>query len=157
MNNPTIMITGTHGFVGARAMQRYPNAISVPSELVRGAGEPLTDFIKVHNPDIILNAVAISDIGTCERNPDASYKANVMLPVVLAKTAKVVGAKLISFSSDQVYTGCLEDGPYSESDSLPTPANLYARHKLEAEQQYGISFDTTADGFKRCLQDYGLA
>lgn len=135
MNSPTLLITGTHGFVGARAMQRYPHAIPVPGELVRAAGKPLTDFIKAHNPDVILNAAAISDIGTCERNPDASYTANVTLPVVLAKAAEAVGAKLVSFSSDQVYTGCQEAGPYLESDALPTPANLYARHKLEAERR----------------------
>lgn len=135
MRSPTIMITGTHGFVGARAMQRYPDAIPVPSELVRAAGEALTNFIKVHNPDIILNAAAISDIGVCERNSDASYAANVRLPVLLAEAANMVDAKLISFSSDQVYTGCLEEGPYLENDILPTPANLYARHKLEAEQR----------------------
>lgn len=135
MNNPTILITGTNGFVGARAMQRFPDAIPVPSELVRNAGEPLKDFIKSNHPDIILNTAAISDIGICEQNSAASYAANVMLPVVLAKTAATVGSKLISFSSDQVYTGCSEDGPYRESDTLPTPTNVYARHKLEAEQR----------------------
>ena len=135
MKNPTIMITGTHGFVGARAAQRYPDAICVPSELVRDAGDALTDFIKAYNPDIILNAAAISDIGVCEKNPEASYAANVKLPVLLAEAANRVNAKLISFSSDQVYTGCAEEGPYRESDVLPTPANLYARHKLEAEER----------------------
>lgn len=135
MIDPIIMITGTHGFVGARAMQRYPDAIPVPSELVQAAGEPLTDFIKAHNPDIIVNAAAISDIGACERDPDASYAANVRLPVLLAEAANMVDAKLVSFSSDQVYTGCLGEGPYLESDSLPAPANRYARHKLEAEQR----------------------
>lgn len=135
MKNPTIMITGTHGFVGARAMQHYPSAIPVPSELVRNTKEPLADFIRHHNPDIILNTAAISDIQICEKNPDDSYAANVMLPVLLAEVAKEIGAKLISFSSDQVYTGCFDDGPYHESDTLPTPANLYACHKLEAEQR----------------------
>ncbi len=134
-NKLKIMITGTHGFVGARAMQHYPTAISVPGELLRNAGEPLIHFINTHSPDIILNAAAISDIGTCEKNPESSYAANVVLPVMLAKTSKEVGAKLISFSSDQVYTGCVNEGPYSEKEVLPAPMNLYARHKLEAEQR----------------------
>ena len=48
---------------------------------------------------------------------------------MLAKT----GAKLIAFSTDQVYSGCTDDGPYSEA--ITAPANLYARHKLEMEQR----------------------
>ncbi len=140
MNTKNIIITGSHGFVGSRAMQHYPNAIPVPSELLRNIEsstnqEQLTNLIKIHNPDMILNTAAISDIGICKKNPEASYHANVVLPVVLAKAAKEIDAKLISFSSDQVYTGCIEDGPYSEKDTLPTPSNLYSRHKLEAEER----------------------
>ena len=135
MNTVKIMIAGTHGFVGTRALQRYPDAIKVPGELLRNAGEPLTEFIRAHHPDVILNAAAISDIGTCENNPDGSFAANVVLPVVMAKAANAIGAKLVSFSSDQVYTGCDHEGPYKETDDLPTPTNVYARHKLEAEQR----------------------
>ncbi len=132
---PRILITGTHGFVGTRAMEHFKNAIPVPSEFTRNAGDDLTEFVKRHEPDIIINAAAISDIGACEKAPEASYASNVLLPTVLAKAAKDVGAKLISFSSDQVYTGCRDEGPYSESDMLPEPTNVYARHKLEAEQR----------------------
>jgi dTDP-4-dehydrorhamnose reductase len=49
----------------------------------------------------------------------------------LAKAAK--HAKLICFSSDQVYGGSDRDGPYTEADARP--ANLYATHKLEMEQR----------------------
>lgn len=131
--NQSIMITGTHGFVGARVLQAYPTATVVAGDLCRMPGEALIAFVKTHTPDIIINAAAISDIGTCEKNPDASYLANVTLPVTLARAARDIGAKLISFSSDQVYTGCTEEGPYREDMPLPAPANLYARHKLEAE------------------------
>ncbi len=128
-----IMITGANGFVGARALQQYPGAIVVPGSLTRNAGAALGDLVRQHHPDVIINAAAISDIGTCETHPEASYAANVTLPVVLARAAKETGAKLLSFSSDQVYTGCTAEGPYREDDILPPPANRYARHKLEAE------------------------
>ena len=130
---PGVMITGVHGCVGSRALAYYRDAIPVPGELLREPGEELDAFVKKHSPDVIINGAAISDIGTCEKNPEASYSANVVLPVVLAKAAQAVGAKLVSFSSDQVYTGCRSAGPYRETDILPEPANLYARHKLEAE------------------------
>lgn len=132
---PSILIAGAHGFVGSRAMEYYPTAIPVPSELLRDAGTGLIHFIQTACPDIIINAAAISDIRTCENHPEASYAANVKLPEVLAKAARQSGAKLISFSSDQVYTGCRDHGPYQENSVLSAPANLYARHKLEAEQR----------------------
>ena len=132
---PRILIAGAHGFVGARAMACWPEAVPVPSALLRGPGEELEAFVRAQMPDRILNAAAISDIGACEQNPEGSYLANVTLPVTLARAAQTVGAKLVSFSSDQVYTGCREEGPYSEGQALPVPANRYARQKLEAEQR----------------------
>lgn len=133
--HPRMIIAGSHGFVGARAMERYPDAIPVASSLLRNPGQALREFIHAQRPEVILNTAAISDIGACQKNPKGSYLANVVLPVELAKAAQETGAKLVSFSSDQVYTGCTEEGPYRECLDLPTPANLYARHKLEAEQR----------------------
>ena len=57
--------------------------------------------------------------------------ANVQIPVYLAKAAK--HTKLICFSSDQVYSGLDEEGPYSED--RVNPANIYAAHKIEMEQR----------------------
>lgn len=44
------------------------------------------------------------------------------------------GAKLVAFSSDQVYTGLTEHGPFDEDTPL-SPANVYGRHKQEMEQR----------------------
>lgn len=70
-------------------------------------------------------------MGICENNPEESYFANVQVPMYLAKAAK--GRKLICFSSDQVYSGCDDDGPYAEENVKS--ANVYATHKLEMEQR----------------------
>ena len=52
----------------------------------------------------------------------------------MAKAARVAGAKLVAFSSDQVYAGVTQDGPLAETLPL-SPANVYGQHKLEAEQR----------------------
>lgn len=132
---PRIMVAGAHGFVGCRAMEHFPSAIAVDSTLLRNPGRALQEFVRTHQPDVIVNAAAISDVGVCEKDPEGSYLANVVLPMTLAAAAEEIGAKLISFSSDQVYTGCVGNGPYSEDQILPEPTNLYARHKLEAERR----------------------
>ena len=56
-------------------------------------------------------------MGICENNPEESYFANVQVPMYLAKAAKE--RKLICFSSDQVYSGCDDDGPYAEENVKP--------------------------------------
>ncbi len=132
---PVILIAGIHGFVGSRLAERFPSAMAVDGALLRQPGERLRAFVRERHPDILLNAAAISDIGACEKDPEGSCLANVRLPMELARAAEETGAKLISFSSDQVYTGCSGEGPYPESLALPAPANVYARHKLEAEQK----------------------
>lgn len=125
-----ILVTGANGFVGHKIMQLCKNTIPCPS--LRGVSEESMKRIVVESGvDTIIHTAAISDIGVCQTNPDASYIANVQIPVYLAKAANHV--KLICFSSDQVYSGLDEEGPYTEDTAKPN--NIYAEHKLEMEQR----------------------
>ena len=85
-------------------------------------------------PDVILHLAALSDTGYCQQHPEESRRANVELPIWMAKAARDTGAKLISFSSDQVYAGVTQPGPLPETLPL-SPANTYGQHKLKAEEQ----------------------
>ena len=117
-----------NGFVGARIMHELRDAIPAPS--LRGANEDtIKRLIDEAKPELIIHTAAISDIPTCEQNVEASYHANVKIPIWLASS----GIKCVLFSTDQVYSGCDEDGPYTEE--TVKPANVYARHKLEMEQR----------------------
>ena len=123
-----ILVTGARGFVGLRVMDALPGAVPAPS--LRGAGEDaIRRLVDDEEPDLIIHTAAVSDIAACERDPDGSFHANVEIPVWIART----GVKLVAFSSDQVYGGCREDGPYAEDSAAP--ANLYARQKLEMERR----------------------
>lgn len=125
-----ILITGARGFVGARLMKELEGAIAAPS--IQGMNEEqIKRIVEESEADVIIHTAAISDVGTCEKTPEASYHANVLLPVYLANASD--GRKLICFSSDQVYRGCESDGPYREDEAKP--ANIYGAHKLEMEQR----------------------
>lgn len=126
-----ILLTGSRGFVGSRIARDWTDSI-IPCPSLQGLDQAAVHrIVKESEADVILHTAAISDIGTCAKNPEASFHANVELPIWIAEAAE--NRKLICFSSDQVYSGCTVDGPYDES--IVAPANLYAEHKLEMENK----------------------
>lgn len=125
-----ILITGAAGFVGRRLMETVPGAVAAPS-LRNASQEDIRRIVEESGAEAIIHTAAISDIGACQADPEASYRANVQLPLWLAKAAG--NRKLVCFSSDQVYSGSKEAGPYSEE--MTAPGNVYACHKLEMEQR----------------------
>lgn len=130
MGNMKILVTGPRGFVGKKIMDCCANTVGAPS--LRDADEATVKaLLEQVQPDVIIHTAAISDIPTCAAYPEESYRANVVLPELLAKCNS--SAKLVVFSSDQVYTGLPNGGPYTE-DAV-APANLYAQEKIEMEQR----------------------
>ena len=125
-----ILVTGANGFVGHKIMEMCKDTTAAPS-LRNVRQEDVNRIIGESDADVIIHTAAISDIGVCQADPEASYYANVQVPLFIAKASK--GRKLICFSSDQVYSGCNEKGPYCE-DTVK-PGNIYAEHKLEMEQR----------------------
>ena len=125
-----ILITGAAGFVGRRLMETVPGAVAAPS-LRNVSQEDVKRIVEESGAEAIVHTAAISDIGACQADPEASYRANVQIPLWLARAAG--NRKLVCFSSDQVYSGSKEAGPYSEE--MTAPGNVYACHKLEMEQR----------------------
>lgn len=133
-----ILVTGAGGFVGARIMQQISGAAEVipfpGGRMAHIPREELHELILRLHPDVLLHTAALSDTGYCEAHPEESYRANVSVPLWIAEAAGELNAKLVAFSSDQVYAGLPDTGPFEED--LPLyPANVYGRHKLEAEQR----------------------
>ena len=125
-----ILVTGSKGFVGRRIMAMCEDAIGSPS--LRGASEDdIKRIVEESRADTVIHTAAISDVAACAADPEASYYANVLIPVFLAKAAK--NKKLIFFSSDQVYTASEEQGPYTEE--MAEPGNVYAQQKFKMERR----------------------
>ena len=82
-----MLVTGASGFVGGKIMQMCKDAVACPS-LQGLCEEQIKKIVEQSNADVIIHTAAISDIGVCEANPEASYLANVQIPLWLAKAAK---------------------------------------------------------------------
>lgn len=133
-----VLLTGAGGFVGTRVMRQLADRLDlvpVPRGLMaKGREEDITRLVQETHPDVILHTAALSDTGYCEAHPEESRRANIEVPLWLAKAAAGEGARLVAFSSDQVYAGVTLHGPLSEDLPL-APSNVYGRHKLEMEQR----------------------
>lgn len=125
-----ILVTGATGFVGSKIMKTCKNVIACPS-LRNLTQDDIKRIITESEADTIIHTAAISDVSICQKDPEASYIANVKIPIYLAKAAPNI--KLICFSSDQVYTACTKEGPFTEE--MAKPNNIYAEHKLEMENR----------------------
>ncbi len=124
-----VLLTGAQGFVGAR-IREHMQVTCAPS-LRNASLDDVKKLMDEVQPDAVIHTAAMSDIPSCEKDPEGSYHANVLLPLYLAKAAPFI--KHVMFSSDQVYAGCEEKGPYREETVCP--ANRYGRQKLEMEER----------------------
>ena len=126
-----ILVTGPRGFVGARVMDELGRD-AIPAPSLRAVDEEsIRRMVDEAQPDLIIHTAAMSDIPTCENDPDGSYYANVKVPVWLART----GIKCVMFSTDQVYSGCAGEGPYAEDN--PDTVHLRATWMYDMPK-YGV-------------------
>lgn len=133
-----ILITGGSGFLGSRLAyyyrDKYDLLLPSHSELNISREEAVKAYLEEHRPDAVIHCAALSNTWYCEQHPEESHRVNVQGTVRIAKACKLIGAKLVFMSSDQVYNGTPMLGPLKEGDVLQ-PVNFYGRHKLEAEQR----------------------
>lgn len=125
-----ILVTGASGFVGHKIMEMCKDTIAAPS-LRNVSGDTVRRIVEESGADTVIHTAAISDISVCQADHEASYFANVQIPLYLAEACK--DRKLICFSSDQVYSARDDEGPYAEDKVKP--GNVYAEHKILMEQR----------------------
>ena len=133
-----LLITGASGFVGSRVVARWRNEYKIlaptHAELDITDRASVDSYFLQHTPDVVVHLAALSNTGYCEQNPDESYRVNVEGAANIARGAALCGARMVFFSSDQVYNGNVESGLLNE-DVTVAPENVYGRHKLEAEER----------------------
>ena len=131
-----ILLTGGRGFFASRFADFYKNQYEIfapgHKELDVADEQSIQKAIKNFQPDVILHTAAVASTDYCNDHSDIAHKINVDGSVYLAKAAKSVHAKMIFISSEQIFNGNAESGPYKETDTA-APDTVYGQTKLEAE------------------------
>lgn len=131
-----ILLTGGKGFFCTRLKEYYENKYEIISfgkeELNVTNYEEVLNTLKEYKPDYVLHAAAIAVTEFCNKHPELAHKVNVEGSVNVAKACKNTGAKLVFISSEQIFNGNKESGPYEEEHKA-IPDTVYGQNKLEAE------------------------
>ena len=134
-----ILLTGAGGLIGSRILEllnrgqdrcvvssRGPNPVEFDLE-TPGALRALVEKLR---PRVVIHGAAISAIAACESDPKRAHRVNTAATLEIADAARAVGARLIFFSTDQVFDG--RAGPCDE-DSAAAPLHVYGKTKRAAE------------------------
>lgn len=134
-----ILLTGINGQVGHALKQAFSRS-ALFSELVIGLDrtqldltnpDQIRDAVQTLQPDLIINPAAYTAVDIAEKEPELAFAINAEAPKVLAEEAAKIGARLIHFSTDYVYSGA-KSSPYTEADAT-APLSVYGKSKLAGE------------------------
>ncbi|MES9993391.1 MAG: dTDP-4-dehydrorhamnose reductase [Candidatus Thiodiazotropha sp.] len=139
---PKFLLLGSDGQVG-RELQRTLGIIGtvIPTTLDAGEGmrldlldtKAIISTVKQVQPDYIINAAAHTAVDKAETEVELSRQLNADVPELLGQLALELGATVIHYSTDFVFSGD-SDRPYREEDE-PDPLSVYGKTKLEGEQR----------------------
>lgn len=88
--------------------------------------------IRAHAPDLIVNAAAYTAVDLAESQPELAAAVNRDAVATMAEQAQLMGAYLIHYSTDYVFSG-ESAHPYTPDDT-PDPRNVYGTTKWQGEQ-----------------------
>lgn len=101
------------------------------SDLELTSASSVEATLAAHNPEFIINTVAMHHVEKCEADPIAAFTANAIGAKHVAEWAKRAGATVAYVSTDYVFDG-RKSSPYLESD-VAAPLNVYGITKLAGE------------------------
>jgi len=142
-----LLIIGGSGFLGGHLLYQAKRSYHVTATYFQhkyeiedinwikfdlSSTENFEKLLEIAQPDIIIQAAAISSVDECEIQKDAAFSINVKANKELAQLANKYRYRFIFVSSDMVYDG--SQGNYSENDTV-NPINYYGLTKIWAEQE----------------------
>jgi len=147
-----VLILGASGMLGHKLLQRLAARHEVvgtvrdadsgsmlhkaigPVSVIGGVRaedlQSIEQAIRQSRAEVVLNCIGIVKQSKDVADPINTISVNALLPHLIARVARMCGAKVVQFSTDCVFSG--RRGNYIEDDT-PDPEDLYGRTKLLGE------------------------
>jgi dTDP-4-dehydrorhamnose reductase len=93
----------------------------------------INNKIDLKKVDLVINAIAMTNVDLCESNSSSAIKINVDFPQRLAEHCHSKKIGMIHFSTDYVFNG--ESNGYYDESSITDPICNYGKSKLKGEEQ----------------------
>ncbi|WMN07998.1 SDR family oxidoreductase [Marivirga arenosa] len=166
-----ILLTGSNGLLGQKlvkliteqtdhqlvATARGKNRLPA-SDLYQFESLDITDknqvlnCIKTHQPNVVINTAAMTNVDQCETEKEDCWQLNVTAVEYLIEACEQNNSFLLHLSTDFIFDG--EDGPYSE-EAEANPVSYYGESKLAAEKL--IEGSNIEWAIARTVLVYGIA
>ena len=135
-----ILLLGQNGQVGwelQRSLAPLGEVLALDRHSTAWCGdlsqpERMAQTVRAWRPDVIVNAAAHTAVDQAESELELARCLNAAAPAALALAAAEVGALLVHYSTDYVFSG-QGDRPWQETDATG-PLSVYGQTKLEGEQ-----------------------
>lgn len=166
----TILITGSNGLLGQKlvhllsqfpeikliATAKGPNrltgdlnytyvSLDITNEL------EVLEVFKTYKPDALIHTAAMTNVDTCEADPEGCELLNVTAVSYLINACNSNNTFFCHVSTDFIFDGL--SGPYDEN-AEPNPISIYGESKLKAEQLLQAS--TIKWGIARTILVFGI-
>lgn len=143
MKSKKILVTGASGFLGShvtrgllaenhRVTGTFFRTQAKGTQLDLTSSEEIASVFHSADPEVVVHVAAMANLKPCEDHPELARRINAAATSELAELCRKQGARMIFFSTDQVFDG-RGGGGYLESDA-PNPIHMYGRTKMEAEK-----------------------
>ena len=131
-----VAVIGSSGLFGSFLIpilsdEKY-DVISVSHDDINcGDSESVRVALESIEPEVVINCAAVTDVETCQDQPEYAFQVNVLGALYIAQVCARVGSLCVYTSTDFVFDG--EKGePYTEDD-CPNPINVYGASKYAGE------------------------
>jgi dTDP-4-dehydrorhamnose reductase len=146
----TVLITGSNGLLGQKlvhllsqfpevkliATAKGPNRLTdelkytyVSLDITNE--QDVLDVFKTYQPNALIHTAAMTNVDTCETDPEGCELLNVTAVSYLIQACKSNNTFFCHVSTDFIFDG--ESGPYDEK-ATPNPISIYGESKWKAEQ-----------------------
>ena len=132
------LITGANGQLG-RCLQETLNSQGIDFVALSSVDLDITNIALVKErissiePDVVINTAAYTNVEQAEIDSVAAFAINQLGAANVAIASKLVGAKLVHFSTDYVFSG-VGISPWQVNDSTD-PLSVYGKSKLAGEKE----------------------